>query len=315
MLDPARLRLLQVVARTGSYSAAARELGYTQPAITYQMRCLERSTGSAITVRKGRTMQLTPAGRLLLEHADRILATIRGAEHELAALAGVSTGSVRLAAFPSSCASLVPAAMVSMRRSHPGVGIELVQAELPQAREHVQRGDVDLALGYHFGPCQHEAAGENDTMRRLPVTVDDVHLILPADHRAAHNRVIGIEELAADTWIIASPNFHEMLAAAAAAFGFVPQVMRVADDYVTMQSLVAHGLGVALVPNLALTAHRDNRVVPRTLRDWPRRHVEVELWPDMLRVTAVRVLVDHLTAAAARIANVSDQTLRSGLPH
>jgi len=107
--------------------------------------------------------------------------------------------------------------------------------------------------------------------------------------------------LAAATWIIASPKFHAMLDAAAAPFGFTPQVMRVADDYVTMQSLVAHGLGVALVPNLALTARRDNRIVPRTLRDWPQRHIEIELWPDMLRVDAVRVLVAHLKAAAASL--------------
>jgi len=300
MLDPTQLRLLQVVARAGSYSAAARELGYTQPAITYQMRALERSAGSTLAVRKGRTMQLTSAGQVLLQHADFILATIRGAESELAALAGVPTGTVRLAAFPSSCASLVPAAMVSMRRSHPGVEIELIQADLPQAHEYVLRGDVDLALAYHFEPGPDSPRPtDRDSLSRLPVSVDDVRLVLPVGHRAARKRVIGIEEVAEDTWIIASPNFHAMLNTAAAPFGFVPQVMRVADDYVTMQSLVAHGLGIALVPNLALTAHRDNRIVPRTLRYWPQRNIEIELWPDMLRVDAVRVLVDHLKAAAA----------------
>jgi DNA-binding transcriptional LysR family regulator len=300
MLDPAQLRLLQVVARSGSYSAAARELGYTQPAITYQMRCLERSAGSTIAVRKGRTMRLTSAGQVLLRHADHILATIRGAENELAALAGAPTGTVRLAAFPSSCASLVPAAMVSMRRSHPGVDIELIQADLPQARDLVLRGDVDLGLAYHFGPGRHQSRQSGDnSLDRLAVCVDDVRLVLPADHRAGRKRVIGIEEVADATWIIASPNFHAMLDAAAAPFGFVPQVMHVADDYVTMQSLVAHGLGVALVPNLALTAHRDTRIVPRTLRDWPQRRIEIELWPDMLRVDAVRVLVEHIQAAAA----------------
>jgi molybdate transport repressor ModE-like protein len=302
MLDPAQLRLLQVISRTGSYSAAARELGYTQPAITYQVQALERSVGSTIAVRKGRAMQLTPAGEVLLRHADHILATIRGAESELAALAGVPTGSVRLAAFPSSCASLVPAAMVSMRRSHPAVDIELVQADLPEAHQLVQRGEVDLALTYHFEPgaAQLSPIGYN-SMHRLPVTVDDVRLVLPAGHPAGRKRVIGIEELADATWIIASPNFHAMLDAAAAPFGFRPQVMRVADDYVTMQSLVAHALGVALVPNLALTAHRDNRIVPRTLRDWPQRHIEIELWPDMLRVDAVRVLVEHIEAAASKL--------------
>jgi DNA-binding transcriptional LysR family regulator len=298
MLDPTHLRLLRVIARTGSYSAAARELGYTQPAVTYQMRSLERSTGSVIAVRKGRTMQLTPAGLVLLQHADRILAAIRGAENDLAALAGMPTGNIRLGAFPSSCASLVPSAMASMRHTHPGVKIELVQIDVPDDHEHVQRGNVDLALAYHFGAHHESNAPPTDTLEHLPLSTDKVHLILPADHRAARRKVIGIEELADATWIIGSPTFHAMLNAAAAPFGFIPQVTRVADDYVTMQALVAYGFGVALVPNLALTVHRDQRVVPRTLRDWPNRYIDVELWPDMLRVHAIRVLVEHLKAAA-----------------
>lgn len=299
MLDPGQLRLLQVIARTGSYSAAGRELGFTQPAISYQMRSLERAAGGALAVRTGRTMTLTAAGQVLLEHADRILAAIRGAENDLAALAGAPTGAVRLAAFPSSCASLVPAAMVSLRRSHPGVEVSLVQAEPPQAREWVRRGEVDLALSYHFGSGEPaSSAGDAASLARLPIGVDVVHLILPADHHAARRRMIGIEELAADTWIIAGARFQTMLSAAAAPFGFAPKFMLVADDYVTMQSLVAHGFGVALVPQLALTAHRDARIVPRTLRGWPQRHIEVELWPDVLRVDAVRVLVEHLRMPA-----------------
>jgi DNA-binding transcriptional LysR family regulator len=304
MLEPAQLRLLQVVARTGSYSAAARELGYTQPAITYQMRSLEKSAGSVLTVRRGRTMALTPAGELLLAHADKILVAIREAENELAAAAGVPTGKLRLAAFPSSCASLVPQAMVTMRRRNPDVHIELVQVDRPESRDQVRGGEVDLALTYHFGRCVHRT-GESEVdgadgggLVRVPVAVDRMRLILPADHAVAHRNVVGVEELAGATWIIAGSRFHDLLDEAAAPFGFSPKVMRVADDYVTMQSLVAHGLGVALVPNLALTAHRNPRIVPRTLRDWPERHIEVELWPDMLAVDAVRTMIDHLVAAA-----------------
>lgn len=303
MLDPAQLRLLQVVSRTGSYSAAARELGYTQPAITYQMRALERAAGSPIAVRRGRTMHLTDAGRVLLAHADRILAAVRSAERDLAALAGVPTGVIRVAAFPSSCAALVPAAMVSMHHAHPDVTVELVQADLPQAREQARRGEVDLAIGYHFrtDPPDTASDGEIGGLTRLPITAEDVHLILPVGHPAARHRLIGIDQLADATWIIASRRFHTMLTAAAAPFGFTPHIMRVADDYVTMQSLVAHGFGVALVPNMALIVHRDARIVPRTLRDWPQRKIEIELWPDTLRVGAVRVLIEHLTASAARL--------------
>jgi DNA-binding transcriptional LysR family regulator len=297
VLDPDQLRLLQTVARTGSYSAAARELGYTQPAISYRMRRLEQSVGGPLAVRRGRLMQLTPAGEILLQHADRILAAVAAAERAVTAMSGTPSGPVRLAAFPSSCASLVPAAIMAMRRAHPEVEVQLVQAEFPESRDLVRRGEVDVALGYHFGPCEH---GRDDAsaLARVPITVDEVSLVLPADHALAHRRVIGIEDLRADTWIIASTAFHDMLQRAAAAFDFAPKIMKVADDYVTMQGLVAHGLGIALIPGLALGVHRDSRIVPRTLRDWPSRHIEAEVWPDLLRVEAVRTLVSRLVGAA-----------------
>jgi DNA-binding transcriptional LysR family regulator len=295
MIDPDQLRLLQVVARTGSYSAASRELGYTQPAITYQMHCLERSVGSALAVRNGRSMQLTAAGRVLLEHAGRILAEIRGAENDLAALAGEPAGTIRLGAFPSSCAALVPRAMVAMKHTHPRVEVDLVQSDLDQAHEAVRRGDVDVALTYHSGPCEHDIAPAGKAgLIRLPVTVDEIHIVVPAGHRTAGRHIIGIEQLADETWIIAGHRYQQMLESSAAAVGFTPRVMQVADDFVTMQSLVAHGLGVALVPGLALAAHRDPRIVPRTLRDWPDRHIEVEMWPDVLRVETIRAFVEHL---------------------
>lgn len=297
MFDLSQLHLLQAVGRTGSYSAAGRELGYTQPAVTYQMRNLERQIGAPVAVRVGRTMRLTPAGEALLAHADRITALIRAAEHDMAVLVGRQTGIVRLAAFPSVCATLVPEAIVAMARAFPSVEVRLIQAEPPQARELVRRGEADLALCYRFAASPFQRADPDAAtgpLERLHVLTEDVSLILPADHPAAHQRVIGIEELAGDTFVIAGTRFHDMLNRAASTAGFTPKITMVADDYVVMQALVGYGLGVALVPALALTAHRDERIVPRSLRDWPRRHVDVELWPDLLRVHAVRALTDLL---------------------
>ncbi len=121
MLTPERLRLLQTVARTQSYSAAARELGFTQPAISYQMRSLERDVGTPLTVRVGTAMRLTSAGHSLLEHADKILSAVRAAERDLTVLVGSNAGTVKIGAFPSSCATVVPAAMATLRRELPAV--------------------------------------------------------------------------------------------------------------------------------------------------------------------------------------------------
>ena len=299
MLDPHQLRLFQEVALSGSYSAAARSVGVTQPAVTYQMKALEKAVGLPLVVRAGRRMQLTAAGTTLLAHAERVLAALRAAEDDLASLSATGSGLVRIAAFPSSCATLVPAAMAAMRRARPHVEVRLVQAEPPYARTLVRRGDVDLALCYRFEGVRSPQADTEATSRleQREVLVEDMHLVLPMDHPAAAHRWVRIDQLVDATFVIASAQFADLLHRAAAAAGFTPSTLTMADDYVAMQSLVASGFGVALVPDLALRAHRDPRIVTRTLVDWPRRHVQVELWPDMLKVDAVSAMVDQLLAA------------------
>ncbi len=299
MFDLHQLNLLQAVARTGSYSAAGRELGYTQPAVTYQMRNLERQVNAPIAVRVGRTMRLTPVGEALLAHADRITALIRAAEHDMAALVGQRSDVVRLAAFPSVCATLVPEAIAAMAREYPAIEVRLHQAEPPQARELVRRGEADLALCYRFGESpfhQADAPAKDNPLEHIHLMAEEVSLILPADHPAADKKKVGIEDLASDTFLIAGPQFKDMVRQAAAGAGFTPKITTVADDYVVMQSLVGHGLGVAMLPELALTAHHDERVVSRPLRGWPRRHIDIEMWPDLMRVHAVSALTELLRA-------------------
>ncbi len=288
--------LLQTVARTASYSAAAHELGFTQPAISYQMRCLERDIGTALTVRIGRNMQLTAAGEALLGHADNILSAVRAAERDLAVQVGTPGDVLRLGAFPSSCATVVPAAIAALRKTCPSVTVRLLQTEPSRCHELVRAGELELAVTYRF-MTDEEPAAEPDRAglpRRLPLFVDESRLMLPVDHPAARRKLIDLHDLRDENWILASQRFENLLRAAAAQAGFEPRVMLVADDYVVMQSMVAHGLGLALVPELALSAHRDDRLVARTLIGWPDREVEVELWPDQLRVPAVAAMLNAL---------------------
>jgi len=299
MLDPRQLTLLQEIARAGSYSAAGRTLGFTQPAITYQMRCLEREVGAPLTVRTGRTMQLTETGRALLVHAERILSVLRAAEDDMRARRDNGAGRIRLAAFPSSCATVVPAALVGLRETHPNTLIELVQAEPPQARELIRRGEVDVALTYRLGTLPRQAAPTDASgLAQIPVLSEQVHLVLPMDHAEAGQHMIDIGALRDDTFIIAGTHFGDLLHRLASRAGFTPRMLVVADDYVVMQAMAAAGFGVSFIPDLALRAHRDPRIVSRSLRDWPQRHIQVELWPDTRRVDAVQALVERLTTIA-----------------
>src|SRR5919206_202181 len=113
MLDVKQLRVLKAVAEHGSFSAAADALSYTQPAISQQIAALERTTGTTLVDRTSRGVRLTDAGRALVDHAHVVLARLAAAEAELDAIAGVRGGRVRLSAFPTAAASILPSAVAT----------------------------------------------------------------------------------------------------------------------------------------------------------------------------------------------------------
>ena len=303
MFDLPQLNVLSAVARTGSYSAAARELRITQPAVTYQMRQLEKDVGAVLAIRVGRTMRLTSAGQQVRLHGERLLEEARAAERLIAASVGSESATVRVAAFPSSCATIVPSALARLRRSHPQIDIVLTQCEPPEAHALVRRGEVDLALAYRFADLDEvpqASVTSPGLLRRIPLVVDEVRILLPADHRCAGRGRMLVTDLAEETFILGSALFADILADLSRPLGRTPASVRVADDYVAMQAFVAYRLGVAPVPELALRAHRDRRVVARRLEGWPARHVEIELWPDQLKVGAITTVVAELQAAQQR---------------
>ncbi|CAN5632970.1 hypothetical protein BH24ACT5_BH24ACT5_18710 [soil metagenome] len=318
MLDPQHLRTFQEIARTGTYTAAARKLGYTQPALSYQMRVLERAIGAPLTVRTGRSVQLTRAGQTLLRHAEQILTAIRVAERDIAQVVGSGAGVVRIATFASAGASVVPAAIAAVVGSHP-VDVRIFDAEPDDARSLVTRGEAELAVTYRYemdevgaGPGSPVGTGHANTNHRSPVRsplarvgllTDDVHVVLPARHPLADSPPAGFWPLADETWLIATPMFADLLQRMCAVAGFAARITMVSDDYVAMQALVAQGVGIALLPGLALAAHRRDDVAAHVLAPWPRRIVEVEKWPDLMRIAPVSSMVTALTDAAGAAAD------------
>src|SRR3954449_393000 len=144
MLDVRRLRVLREVAACGSFSAAAESLSFTQSAVSQQVAALERECATKLLERGPRGVRLTDAGRALVEHADAILARIEDAEEELAAIAGLRGGRLRIATFQSAGATLIPRAVGEFHRRHPGVELTVRQEEL-EAVDLLMAGEGDLA--------------------------------------------------------------------------------------------------------------------------------------------------------------------------
>src|ERR1700754_4239893 len=146
MLDVRRLRVLREVATHGSFSSAAEALSYTQSAVSQQIAALEREAGSVLVERSARGVSLTDAGRALVVHADAILARRAEAEEELHAIAGLRSGRLRLAAFPSACSTLMPLAVARFRERHPGVELSPAPAEPDDRVALLRAGESDIAL-------------------------------------------------------------------------------------------------------------------------------------------------------------------------
>jgi DNA-binding transcriptional LysR family regulator len=298
-LDVGALRLLQAIAEHGTLTAAAQALGASQPAVSQHVRRLERRLGTALLDRSARRVRLTEAGQVLAAHGTTVNAAVRAAGAEVAALAGLQAGVVRLVAFPSSSATLVPRALAALRREHPGLTITFDEAEPPQSLARLRAGMCDLAVAFAY-PGVEFGRGEDDltglVSRHL---LDDPTLVaLPAGHPRAHDEHLDLVDLADETWIAGCPRCRGHLLAAARARGFVPGIAYATDDYVAVLSLVAAGLGVALLPGLVRpTAERHPGVVVREAAGTSARAVHAVTTPDLLRVPAVAATIAALEAA------------------
>jgi molybdate transport repressor ModE-like protein len=284
-LDPRRLLILRTVAAAGSISAGARELGWTQPAITQHLNTLERSAGTPLLLRHPGGVTLTEAGRVLLGHAEAIHAHLDAAAAELEELRQLRRGTVRLAAFPSGLATLVPAALA---RLEPGLEVQLTEAEPPEALDLLREGRVDVALVFSYA---EETTAVDHAFGHVDLADDPVDLVLPAGHPAATATGLRLSDLAGEDWVAGCVRCREHLVHNTRAAGFEPRIRHETDDYVVVQSLVGQGLAVAVLPRTALAAYRSPAVATRPLPELTGRHILARYRTGADRVPSVRAIL------------------------
>ena len=295
--------MLRAVAATGSFSAAGRELGCTQPAVSQQMKALEASVGTPLLVRSGREMRLTQAGEALVRHAAGILAGLTAAEEEVAAIAGLRAGRVRLVSFPSGSSTLVPTALAALRAAHPGTRVSLEEAEPPNSVELLREGDCDVSLAFRYEGAAGAPEGEWDDLVVRPLLTDRLVALVPERHRLARTAASGslaIGELAAEPWIAGCPRCRGQLIEVCESAGFTPRIDFATDDYPAVVGLVGAGLGVAVLPQLAVESVRPRGVRMVTLEPAVRREIVALTLPDLAQVPAVAATLEQLARAAAR---------------
>ncbi|MGE9809056.1 MULTISPECIES: LysR family transcriptional regulator [unclassified Janibacter] len=299
MIDAAGLRVMRAIADEGSFTAAALALGYSQPAISQMVKRLEQRTGTVLVEKLGRSVRLTEAGQVLARHATPVLAALDAAEEEVAAIAGLRAGRVRLMAFPSSSATLVPRALRTMREEFPDVSISFTEAEPPESLAALRAGECDLAVAFSYDGADVSRMADLDGFVSRRLLEDDVHLALPPNHRLAGSEVVDLASLADDPWIAGCARCRGHLLQLCHDAGFNPEVTFETEDYVAVQGFVEAGLGVALIPDLILRNLKASDVVIRPLNPASRRSIHLVTTPDLARVPAVRSAINALVLAAS----------------
>jgi DNA-binding transcriptional LysR family regulator len=296
MLNVGRLKVLKEVAYRGSLSSAAEALSYSQSAVSQQIAALEAETGMTLLERHARGVSLTAAGQTLVGHAEGILARLDTAEAALSAIAGLRGGRLRMASFPTAGSTLMPLAVAAFRASYPAVELTLAEGEPQEIIPRLRAGDFDLGLLFEFD----SPAPLGDEMRRLELLEDPMYLALPQGHGLARRRRLRLADLAGESWVqtsLASACARHVVRCCHAA-GFEPTVAFESDDYQTVQGLVAAGVGVALIPELALSVVREDIAI-RVLAPAPPVREVIAATPAAARLLpAARAMLGVLQEAA-----------------
>jgi DNA-binding transcriptional LysR family regulator len=302
MLDLHRLRLLQEFAARGSIAKTATVLGYTPSAVSQQLAALEREAGTALLDRSARRAELTDAGRRLAAHAERILAMVEEAETDLSAEAQEPAGRVVATAFASAAVAFAPALARSLR-AHPKLTLVLRQSAAREGLRQVRSGEVDVAIVDDWTSRLAEgieAGGSILTSYHL--TRDQLVLVVPRAHAAADpSQQVDLRALRHESWLAAPTGepSRQAVDRLLAAVGFTPPVLSEFEGMSTIVSLVARGLGIAILPRMAVAA-AERRVA---VRDLPHgldlaREIHAVARTASVRRPSVAVIVTALRAAA-----------------
>jgi molybdate transport repressor ModE-like protein len=246
VLDARRLLVLREVARHGSLSAAAQSLRYTTSAVSQQVAALEREVGMSVLERRARGVVLTEAGQVLLRHAERVFDELDAAEAALADLAALRRGRVRIASFATAGASIVPSTVDRFRALYPDIEVQVEQATSRDGIDRLRLGRLDLVLA-----VDQPATDELDIVTLFD---DPFRLALPRTHPRADVAGLTLQDLAGERWIDVPAEVPGggVLARTLGGLGIEYRIAHESDDYTAIHEMVGAGLGLALLPDLAL---------------------------------------------------------------
>lgn len=273
MIELRHLEMLLAVAERGSFTAAGHALRITPSAVSQQMSALERMAGSVLFERSTRGVTLTRAGRLLATAAQSIHGELARTRQSLAALE-TGTPTLTIASFTSAGERILAPALadLSERYGQP-VDVTVLEAEPDDAIKAVRDGRADLAITYRLGDTAPPEVG----LRYRPLVTDALRLVVPARSPLGQRRKVAWSDLVGESWICGWGGLGDIFDRFAREHGLEPQVACRSSDYDFMQALTGAGVGLALIPELALTSRHDTTAL--MISPTANRHIGVHAAP------------------------------------
>ena len=290
--DLRRLRYFVAVAEELHFGRAARRLNVSQPPLSVQIRTLEREVGTPLLIRTQRRVELTEAGRVLLDGARRLLGQAEAAIIHARRAAEGAVGRLTIGFVSTVDYSILPPLVRRFRQKHPGIALKLLELTGDRQQALLQSGELDLGLSILPSPAAR--------LIMRPVFREPLIAAVPANHPLAGRRRTALRALAPQPFIQfpreLAPGLYDLAIAACQKAGFTPHLAQEAIQMQTILGLVAAGLGVALVPHCMSKLQRpDVRYLALDARGF---EVEtVALWHSENRAPALAALIAELPAA------------------
>lgn len=295
-----RVLLLATVARHGTMTQAATAVGYTVSAISQQIRKLESEAGQPLLNRHSRGVRLTDAGRAVVEHAEHISGQLKSLQDVLDDIAGIRAGSLRMGTFATAGASLLPLALGRFQRAHPDIELTVRSVRLLPLIAMLNSREISMSLlwEYQWSRLQLPHMDVRFLME------DPTAIVVAETHPLASRESVEVPELLAETWVVRDKGHPmvEVIVQASKRAGFYPRIAYEANDYQEVQAMVAVGVGISLVPRMALTVLRnDVRVIP-IVGDVPTRRILLGRLKDTRPTPAEAEMTRMLVEAADGLA-------------
>jgi DNA-binding transcriptional LysR family regulator len=290
-MDPKRVLTFRAVAHQRSFTRAARELALSQPSVSHQVAALEHEIGARLLDRRPGGLELTPAGTVLLEHADAIAVRFDLAALQLAEIADDERTLLRIGAFPTALAGLVPSAVARLRARHPGARVTVDEGAADDLPARVRSGELHVAVGSQDAalPRRDYEGIERRDLLREPFLV-----ALAPEHELARQDAVRLSDLADEDWTAAYTD--GLIVRACRAAGFEPRLVSLTRDQLAIRALITRGLAVTLAPRLLAEAFTGTALRP-IAGEGPERDVYA-LLPPGGRHPLARPMLAALTEAA-----------------